>query len=119
VTLDLRLAKLVAALVSITTATACEGVPYLTYSEAGGVSDAVDGDVAKDGGNDAVDAAIEAGCPGTNPPPGASVCCGSVPCNGNCADHCPDCESQCTSPGTFCCAKTNNVLCRPTGSVCN
>ena len=111
-------ATLVAALLVVASATACEDVPSLTYATVDGGADAPPYDGGADGG-EATDAAIEAGCPGPNPPLGASVCCGSVACSGNCANRCSDCETQCTSPGTFCCAKTNNVLCRPAGAVCN
>ena len=108
----LALALLIAA-----PAIACEDVPSLTYAEAG-----VEMDVESKGADAvgaAADAAGDVGCPGPNPPPGASVCCGSVPCSGNCSNRCSECEGACTAPGTFCCAKTNNVICRPIGAVCN
>jgi hypothetical protein len=92
----------------------CDGVPTLTFvlADAG-----VDG-----GGSGDADAqpvlSLDGDCPGPNPA-GATVCCGSVPCSGDCAGRCPECESTCVSPGTFCCAKTNNILCRQVGMTCN
>jgi hypothetical protein len=94
--------------------TACEGVPSLTFA----TGDA-DVDANMTDSPSAAPDALPAGCPGPNPPAGASVCCGSVPCDGDCAGRCPECEATCTSPDTFCCAKTNNILCRSAGSTCN
>ncbi len=94
---------------------ACADVPTLTFAAGDGGADAH----AADGSGAEPDALPGAGCPGPNPPAGASVCCGSVPCNGDCAGRCPECEATCTSPDTFCCAKTNNILCRTLGSSCN
>jgi hypothetical protein len=66
------------------------------------------------GGDESTD---DGGCP-MHVPASASVCCGSVACNGNCTSaQCSVCEMQC-GPATLCCAKTNNVACRPMGSPC-
>jgi len=94
--------------------TGCDGVPSLTFAHADAEVDA--------GGPGDADAqpavSLDGGCPGASPA-GAVVCCGSVPCSGDCAGRCPECESTCVSPGTFCCAKTNNILCRQLGMTCN
>jgi hypothetical protein len=76
---------------------ACEAVPDLTF-ETG-------------------DATTGATCPEAAPP-GASVCCGDIACSGNCTAECSACIARCDA-GSLCCAKTNNVLCRPPGSACN
>jgi hypothetical protein len=89
-------------------ATACGDVPVLTFDDEGG-TDVNDGASA--------DAGDDAECP-NQVPSGASVCCGAVACNGNCtAAECLVCEMQCGT-GTLCCAKTNNVACRPMGASC-
>jgi|HubBroStandDraft_1064217.scaffolds.fasta_scaffold16657_4 hypothetical protein len=90
----------------------CDGVPQLQFAAPDA---ATDGSVA----SDALSVEnIDAGCPGSEPAD-AGICCGSVPCSGDCAGRCPECESTCTSPGTFCCAKMNNILCRQAGMTCN
>jgi hypothetical protein len=90
----------------------CDRVPVLTFAPEDAAVDA--GEI---GAADA-ELATDGGCPGL-PPDDASVCCGSVACSGNCAGRCPECESTCASPGTFCCAKMNNILCRQVGMTCN
>jgi hypothetical protein len=121
----------------------CEGVPSLTFadadasesgsgsSDAGGGDSQVDASGGDDGSIDASgsDSPIEAsvidasGCRddgGGQPPPNASVCCGSVPCNGNCVlANCMKCMFTCNMPGQLCCAKPNMVSCKPlTGGTC-
>jgi hypothetical protein len=57
----------------------------------------------------------DASCPDT-PPPGATACCNSVPCNGDCDAHCAECESKCSS-AQLCCAK-NTAVCHA-NFICN
>jgi hypothetical protein len=103
-------------------ASGCESVPVLTFAGAGGSVDATDtgaADVdAPESGPDDVEVGPEAGCP-ENPPPGTSVCCGAVACEGLCAGQCDACAAKCTAPGESCCAKNNNVLCLSAGSICH
>ncbi len=92
---------------------ACEGVPTLTFAQPDSAPEA-----AVDGALEPTDAGVEGGCP---PPASAQtpyVCCGAVTCEGQCAGQCDSCMNKCTSPGEFCCAKTNNVMCLPAGSTC-
>lgn len=107
----------VAGLVVCAGALACADVPTLTFE-----SD----DAADDAGSDAFDevanpafdgASPEASCPDAVPP-GASVCCGSIPCNGNCGAMCMVCASTCGT-ATLCCARTNSVACRVPTAPCN
>lgn len=105
---------------------ACGDVPVLFFDGEGGSDGAEAGFTDSpgdtgigDGSDDAgsADGTDDASCPDQTPP-GASVCCGAVACNGNCtAMQCGVCEMQC-GVGTLCCAKTNNVACRPMGSSC-
>jgi hypothetical protein len=87
---------------------ACEGVPTLTFPSP---------DAAEDGALAPTDASVEGGCP---PPASGNpfVCCGTVTCEGQCMGQCVPCMNKCTSPGEFCCAKTNNVMCLSAGSIC-
>ncbi len=106
---------------------ACEAVPTLTFAQADAApdvaTDAVDAADAADADVTAVDASVEAsvegGCPGVHPPSDPFVCCGSIVCEGLCAGQCGACMSKCTSPGEFCCAKTNNVQCLSSGTTCH
>jgi hypothetical protein len=124
---------------------ACEGVPTLTFAQADAMSDVgfapvdatTDGFAPVDATTDvafvqpddafaqdatpdvAVDASVEGGCPGANPPSNPFVCCGSVVCEGMCAGKCVMCINQCTAPGDFCCGKPNNVQCLSAGSICH
>jgi len=61
-----------------------------------------------------------AGCPGTVPP-GASVCCDSVPCKGSadaCSSECTNCSNNCS--GSACCLDKhgNYQGCAPTPTAC-
>ncbi len=94
----------------------CEDVPTLTFAP-DAAPDAIL-DAADAGAALPADATAEGGCPGVSPPQAAFVCCGPVMCEGQCAGQCNVCMSKCTSPGDFCCAQTNNVVCRPAGAVC-
>ncbi len=91
---------------------ACADVPTLTFMQ---------GDTALDAAPDGAEAGSEAG-PACGQPndaaPAPYVCCGSVACEGQCTDTCDLCASKCTDPGTFCCGKTNNVICLPLTSIC-
>jgi hypothetical protein len=89
----------------------CNSVPVLTFAPEDAHVDAEE--------IGAADApfAVDGGCPNSTPGD-ATVCCGSIACSGDCAGRCPECESTCAS-GTFCCAKTNNILCRQVGMPCN
>jgi hypothetical protein len=91
---------------------ACDSVPELAFADAGAPSES---STASDG---ATGASGDSGCP-SETPDGAAVCCGSVACAGDCAGRCPACESSCPTPGTFCCAKSNNIMCRQVGMTCN
>jgi hypothetical protein len=96
----------------------CEAVPTLTFAQddaaAGATPDAADG-----GAPPGIDADVESGCPGSDPPAAPFVCCGSVACEGQCTGQCGACADKCTTPGEFCCAKNNNVLCLSPGSICH
>lgn len=106
----------------------CSSIPSVVFVDE---SDASSPDAASssapDGGKDGavtplLDAATSAdaatGCP-TRPPPYAQVCCGSVPCSGACDEGCPTCQASCGA-AEACCAKRNNVVCRPReGFSCN
>jgi hypothetical protein len=91
---------------------ACARVPVVTFAP-----EDADVDAGGIGGADAQSAG-DGGCPASTPDD-ATVCCGSVACSGDCAGRCPECESTCPSPGMFCCAKNNNLLCRQVGMPCN
>jgi hypothetical protein len=100
----------VLALATCLAANACESVPDLTFASADALAD-----------GDALDASSDSdaappGCP-VALPPGASVCCDAVACNGNCGAECPLCLSLCDA-GSLCCAHANNVVCRPLGTSC-
>jgi hypothetical protein len=84
----------------------CESVPDLTFADAGDAASEPDGP-AGDGAP---------GCPGPNPPDGAALCCGTIPCQGQCAGRCPDCMN--CLPGELCCARQNNVQCLLPGHAC-
>lgn len=85
----------------VLSASSCLGVPSVDFAEdaAADVSDAArdsqtsrDGSVDAPAGPDAVP-----GCP-ASPPPGASWCCGPVPCRGDagaCSAECTNCENDC------------------------
>ncbi len=104
---------------------ACEAVPSLIFTDPDAAtldataSDDANADGARldaialeagDAGADGADGRTEAGCPGV-PPPGATVCCGSVACDLSCmAPQCTMCEQACT-PAQLCCARNNNVTC--------
>jgi hypothetical protein len=109
----------------------CADVPTLTFEGDDASSPGGDASGSSDAGTDAVDAGSsddgagsvddgaspESGCPDAVPP-GASICCGVVPCNGNCGAMCSVCAATC-GPQTLCCARTNNVACRAPGAPCN
>jgi hypothetical protein len=102
-------------------ASGCESVPVLTFADVDGPGDAADTDATDDAPETSpadVEAGAEAACP-ESPPPGTSVCCGAVACEGLCAGQCDTCAARCTTPGEFCCAKNNNVLCLSAGSICH
>jgi hypothetical protein len=98
-------------------ASACEGVPTLTFLQTDAASESSQD--AADGGPQSTDADVDGGCPGSSPPPAPFVCCGPVACEGNCAGQCDACMTKCTTPGDVCCAKTNNVVCSPPGTICH
>ncbi|HTB73952.1 MAG TPA: hypothetical protein VK762_11945 [Polyangiaceae bacterium] len=89
---------------------ACEAVPTLTFAPP---------DAAEDGSLAPTDAGVEGGCPTPASAQTPFVCCGTVTCEGQCAGQCVSCMNKCTSPGEFCCAKTNNVMCLSAGSICH
>jgi hypothetical protein len=105
--------RLALALTSVLFAQACEEVPTLTFAQADAPSEAAQ-DAAE-----AYDADIDGGCPGPNPPQAPFVCCGPVACEGVCTGQCGACMEKCMMPGDVCCAKTNNVVCLPAGSICH
>ncbi len=108
------------ALVAFACACACEAVPTLTFERADAMTDAAADATDADGApGPASDADVDGGCPGPDPPQAAFVCCGPVACEGQCAGQCDACTTKCTAPGDICCAKTNNVLCLPAGSICH
>jgi hypothetical protein len=91
---------------------ACEDVPTLTFPDAAP-------DAAQDAGEGGSDAGPESTCSQPNDAaPAPYVCCGAVACEGQCSGNCDLCTRKCTDPETFCCAKTNNVICLPLTSVC-
>jgi hypothetical protein len=108
----------------------CDAVPALTFAQGDAAIDVTeaatvdvedaDDEPTRPAGPDA--SPPEAGtadgeCPGALPP-GASVCCGTVGCDLNCLPAlCTMCEQTCA--GQLCCAKKNNVMCLPLGSVCH
>jgi hypothetical protein len=95
-------------------ACACEEVPTLTFDQRDAGPD------VEDGAASGPDAGTDGGCGGLAPPQAAYVCCGAVVCQGLCnATQCDACTSKCTSPGQICCAKNNNVVCLPAGSICH
>jgi hypothetical protein len=96
----------------------CEAVPTLFFP--GPEAAAADADAGSmDGAGDVQDAAIEVGCP-QHPPPGASACCGAVPCNGDCDAGCAQCEMKCKQGvGPQVCCARNGVTCHQSGFVCN
>lgn len=95
----------------------CESVPSLTFAVADGAPP--DGPLSDGGGDGTGPEAGDAGCNPQNLPPGASACCGNVPCNGNCLPaECAMCQFACPYPGELCCAKQTTVMCRPLGSAC-
>jgi hypothetical protein len=103
------------AILALTTSVAlgaCDAVPELTFADGGATSE------SSTASDDATGASGDSGCP-SETPDGAAVCCGSVACVGDCAGRCPECESSCGTPGTFCCAKSNNIMCRQVGMTCN
>jgi hypothetical protein len=85
----------------------CLSLPSLSFPDAGEAGSPSDAD--------ATDMFPDAGCP-NHPPPGATQCCQSVPCNGDCDAHCLDCQSKC-SMTQVCCAKATAV-CHQLGFVC-
>jgi hypothetical protein len=102
---------------SATALVACEGVPTLTFTEAGGGPDVNDSSI---GASDASDAAQGFGCP-DHPPDGATACCGVVACNGDCDARCAECENRCQQLGmqnSVCCVR-NMVTCHMPGVPCN
>jgi hypothetical protein len=94
----------------------CDDVPTLTFPGEDASPNLADVGADSFAAPDAL-APIEAGCP-VHPPPGASACCGSVPCNGDCDAHCLECQSKCAPLTQVCCAKTNATCHAPT-FVCN
>jgi hypothetical protein len=97
---------------------ACEAVPTLTFEPPDGAPEAAGG--AADGGSPTqTDAGVEGGCPSPASTQTPFVCCGAITCEGLCAGQCDSCVNRCTVPGEFCCAKTNNVMCLPAGSICH
>ncbi len=99
-------------------ACACEGVPTLTFAQPDAADDGApaQGDSSVDG---AIEPTSEGGCPFPASAQTPFVCCGTVTCEGQCAGQCVSCMNKCTSPGEFCCAKTNNVMCLSAGSTCH
>lgn len=95
---------------------ACEDVPTLTFAQADATPEAALD--AADTDAPAIDASVEAGCSAPGSPQNPFICCGPVACEGQCAGQCDMCMKKCASPGDFCCAKLNNVICRPAGAAC-
>lgn len=84
---------------------ACDGVPSLTFEQ----GDASSGD---GGAGDAADGG--SGCP-SSLPPGAYLCCDTVPCYGPLCSpdgSCPKCAT--CAPPDICCARNGtNAVCSP------
>jgi hypothetical protein len=93
-------------------AAACEAVPTLRF--AAGLR-AVGGGGEDGGSSDAEDASGP--CASGQPPDGAAICCGQIPCEGDCAGKCSVC-SMCPA-GEICCAKNMNVVCKPADVGCH
>jgi hypothetical protein len=106
----------------------CEAVPTLVFPAADASVAVPDdatalGDGASDGGAasdaiaDAGDADLaEASCP-ARPPAGATACCGSLPCGGDCDARCSECLTKCSALGSVCCAGSS-VTCHNAGFLC-
>jgi hypothetical protein len=113
----------------------CSSVPDVIF-----VDDAPDGSVTlpdgavvpADAGGDAAkadtgtkpdastpDSSTASNCP-QKVPSGYDACCGTVPCAGDdCRSKCSECQRECDGD-EGCCAKRNNVVCRPRSSfMCN
>ena len=114
---------------------ACTGVPDgLRYVDGGRTGSGATTGAATDGttsttgagttggtggtGGGATGGTTAATCP-TAPPPGATFCCGTVPCSGTlCVAKCADCRADC-STSELCCPRTNgNVQCRRLSQGC-
>ncbi len=111
---------------------ACADTPDLTYApngdagvDATSTADAGDSGVGKaDGAADAAgDGAASAdgatGCATGSPPPGATRCCGTVPCvdrSGN-GCNCGDCDAL-ACPGWCCVNGNQQVLCTQSSKAC-
>jgi hypothetical protein len=97
------------------TLVACEGVPDITFAEAGASGDAGDGsaDGSSDSGADA-----DASCPLLQ---GATACCGANSFVGDCAGSCGnDCKLGCDPATMVCCYPSNgNFQCNRPGAHCH
>jgi hypothetical protein len=77
----------------------CESVPQITFDLDGSADDAAADGPALEGAVDAADAADAGGCPETG---GSSMCCGSIPCVGQCDQKSCDRCAKC-AVGDICC----------------
>ncbi|HZU83150.1 MAG TPA: hypothetical protein VE987_09550 [Polyangiaceae bacterium] len=89
---------------------ACDDVPTLTFGPDDGAASVADASPDKSNAPDATCSA--------QPPAGASACCGSVWCVGDCEARCSDCQSRCSNSGSICCA-ISGASCHPAGFVCH
>jgi hypothetical protein len=119
------------AVFAVASISACATLPVLTFvGDDGGGGGSVDGGARADvvatvdatpdrsvssidaGDSSTSDAAAEATCP-TGLPPGATFCCGQIPCTGadskKCAASCTNCENSC-NVGQTCCLDTSGAL---------
>jgi hypothetical protein len=98
---------------------ACDAVPALKFAGGDTSADSAaiqDAAAAPEGADTSTGTLADAGCP-DRPPQGASACCHTVPCSGDCDARCAECESKCPATGSVCCAG-NGVNCHALGFVC-
>jgi hypothetical protein len=98
----------------------CDGVPSLTFPEAGSADAGDEGDSLTDAADAPVEPcdAVGATCP-TCLPAGASVCCVAVPCSGDCTPpNCSLCMGKCQA-GDICCANNGNAVCHSLTTGCH
>lgn len=99
----------------------CEAVPDIRFVTADGAAEARSDAPTGDGGaTDSSDGSARdadaSSCTGPSPGAGAT-CCGTVWCEGDCAQaNCDLCAQKAVSggclPGDVCCGKTGNVVCK-------
>lgn len=100
--------------------TACEAVPQIDFvsSDAASEADATShGDTGPDGVSSDTMPSESGSCPNTAPLP--TICCGTIPCSGQCTTtNCSKCEVECQA-GQVCCAKNGQALqCRSLAQGC-